>query len=138
MKDSRGLSFITLMIIIAVLSLLSRIAIEAIIKITIAQNESDAATTLKLISTALENYAKDNHGVFPPTLSVLTKSNPSYLDKDYIALSPLKGYNYSCTRLESSGYSCSAQPAKCGLTGKIIYSITTGGSMVAEDCQKKE
>ena len=138
MEDARGISFITLMIIIAVVSLILRIAVEQIIKVTVAQNESGASATLKLISTALENYAKDNQGAFPSNFSVLTQNNPSYLDKDYLAESPFKGYNYSCLRLEASGYSCSANPTSCKLTGTMVYTITTGGLLVWEKCESNE
>jgi hypothetical protein len=126
------------MIVIAVCALLLRIAIEKIIKINIIQNETNAAVTLKFISAALENYAKDNKGVFPTDFSSLIKTTPPYLDKDYITQSPLKGYNFSCLRLEPSGYSCSAVPIECGLSGTVIDTVSTGGLLVSEKCSKKE
>lgn len=138
LKDNRARSLVTVMIVIAVTALLLRTTVEQIIKLNIAQNESGALTTLKLISTALENYAKDNKSVFPASLSVLVKTTPAYLDQNYIAESPIKGYNYSCQRLEPSSYSCSAVPAKCRLTGRLSYTIVTGGSLVFEECSKKD
>lgn len=137
-KNIQGRSFVTMMIIIAVSALVLRIAIEQVIRINIAQNESNAQGTLKLISAALENYASNNHGSFPRTLSVLIKPKPAYLDRDYILESPIKGYHYNCSRLEPAGYNCSASPVKCGLTGKIIYTVTTGSLSVSEECNKKE
>lgn len=126
------------MIIIAVVGLLLKIAIEQIIKVNIEQNESNAQATLKLISTALENYAKDNKGIFPARIPVLTQPTPPYLDKDYTLESPIKGYNYNCARLEPSGYSCYAAPTRCRLTGNMAYTITSGGLLVSEECNKKE
>ena len=84
-KGTGAKSFVTIMIVIAVSALLLRITVEKLIKINIAQNESNASLTLKLISAALENYAKDNQGIFPAEISVLTKTSPPYLDKDYVA-----------------------------------------------------
>ncbi len=138
MKDSEGRSFVTIMIIIALSSLLLRITIERIIKINIEQNESNTQVTLKLVSAALENYSKDNHGFFPATLSLLTKTNPAYLDKDYIASSPIKGYNYVCSKMDPAGYNCSASPSKCNITGKMDFNITTGGLFVSERCDRRE
>jgi type II secretory pathway pseudopilin PulG len=138
MGNKKGKSFVTIMIITAVTALILRVAIKQIIKMNIAQNESDASATIRLISAALENYAKENRGIYPVKLSVLTQNKPPYLDKDYIGSSPIKGYDYDCTRLESSGYSCSAVPVKCRLTGKIIYTVITGGSLMSEECVKKE
>ncbi len=136
--NNKGVSFISIMVILALFALILRFAIERIIEISIKQNDSNAQATIKLISVALENYAKDHQGAFPSSLSVLTQNNPSYLDKDYIAKSPLKGYEYSCLRLEASGYSCSAVPLKCKFSGKTIYMITTGGLVVSESCSTKE
>jgi len=138
MKKNQGRSFVTTMIIIAVVALLLRFGVEKIIKINIAQNESSAALTLKLISTALENYAKDAKGTYPQDFSTLTKARPAYLDKDYLTLSLYKGYYYSCSHLETNGYNCSATPARCGLSGNLIYSISTGGVFVSDRCKRKE
>jgi len=126
------------MVIIAILALVLRFAFERIIKITVSQNDVNAQATLRLISTALENYAKDNKGVFPDDLSVLIRNNPQYLDKDYIVKSPIRGYDYNCSRLEALGYSCSATPVKCRLTGNTLYTVTTGGLVVSEGCGGKE
>ncbi len=138
MKDNKARSFVAIMIITAVFALILRATIEQLIKKNIAQNEANALGRLKLISAALENYAKDNHGVFPANLSILTQANLVYLDKDYIKESPAKGYSYSCSRLDSSGYNCSAIPVKCKITGKIVYNISTGGLFVSENCKKEE
>ena len=138
MMNKRAKSFVTIMIVTAITALVLRVVIKQIIKVTITQNESDASATIKLISASLENYAKDNRGVYPAKLSVLAENKPAYLDKDYIKISPLRGYNYDCSRLDSSGYSCSASPVSCGLTGKMIYTVITGGSLISEECSKKE
>lgn len=126
------------MIITAVFALILRATVQQLIKKNIAQNETNALSTLKLISAALENYAKDNQGVFPAELSILTQTSPVYLNKDYIKESPAKGYSYSCSRLDNSGYNCSAAPVKCKATGKIVYNISTGGLFVSENCKKEE
>ncbi|MCK9604061.1 MAG: hypothetical protein M0R66_06875 [Candidatus Omnitrophica bacterium] len=138
MKNRLGKSFVMIMVITAISALILRIAIKEIIKRNIVQNESYASSTLKLISVALENYAKDNRGTYPASLSVLTQTKPAYLDKDYIKLSPLKGYIFDCGRLEPSGYSCTATPMKCKLNGNIVYNVITGGTLILDECSKKE
>lgn len=135
MKDIRARSFVTIMVFIAFSTLILRIAIEQIVKFNITQNESSAEASLKLISAALENYAKDNQGVFPTNLAVLAQTTPSYLDASYINQSSLRGYSYNCFKLEQTGYNCSAVPTKCRLTGNVNYTITTGGALVSEACK---
>lgn len=136
--NRKGRSFVTIMIVIALGALAVRIAIEQIMRRTIVQNEDNAITTLKLFSASFESFAKNNRGVFPDTLAQLTSADPPYLDKSYVAQSPIKGYAFSCPRLEPSNYGCVAVPARCGLTGKKVYSISTGGTVTSDECSKKE
>jgi len=137
-RDNKARSLLTIMILIAIAAFLLKIAIEQLIQINVSYNESNASATLKLISVALENYAKDHLGYFPENISALIQDTPPYLDKDYLMKSPLKGYNYNCLRLEPSGYNCSAQPARCGMSGRMAYTVTTGGLFLAEPCRRKE
>ena len=138
MKNSQARSFVVIMIVIALSALLLRVVADKFISVTSSQNESNAQATLRLISTALENYAKDNRGVYPGNISALTQSRPAYLDRDYIKQSPIKGYSYNCSRLDAGGYSCQALPTRCKLTGKIVFTVTTGSLLISEDCDKKE
>ncbi len=138
MLNRKAKSSVTIMIVIAAAALLLRTAIMGIMKSIIDANESSALSTLKLISAALENYAKANNGSYPTSLSELTKPQPPYLDKSYIAQAPIKGYQFGCYRLEAQGYSCFAAPAKCKVTGKAAYNVTTGDILISEECDKKE
>ncbi len=138
MQKNKAKSFVVIMISIALFALAVRTLASKVIRLTSSRNEANAQATLKLISAAIENYAKDNQGLYPEKIALLTQSKPPYLDKDYIKLSPSKGYSYNCSRLNSSGYSCSALPTRCKLTGKIAFNISTGNLLISEDCDKKE
>jgi type II secretory pathway pseudopilin PulG len=138
MNNKKARSFVVIMIVIALSALALRVSMGELISINCAQNESSAQSTLKLICAALENYAKDNQGVYPAKFSVLTQSQPPYLDKDYIKESPVKGYIYDCSRLDATGYNCYAFPARCKLTGKAAFNVSTGSLLISEDCDKKE
>jgi len=136
MNDNRGKSIIFIMIAIAIMALLLRVAIIKVIEIGVQQNEAGAQTTLKLISAALENYSSDNKDIYPDKFSLLREKK--YLNIDYLSRSPYKGYNYTCSRMESSGYNCSASPTKCNFTGRTCFTISTGGSFISEKCNKTE
>jgi hypothetical protein len=137
MSNKKARSFVAIMITIAVTALFLRFAIEQLINLNISQNESNAQDTLKLISTAIENYSKDHQGIFPTSLFVLIQTDPPYIDKTYINQSSKKGYNFNCQRLESTGYTCSASPIKCNLTGRMSFTVTTGSTLTSEECEKK-
>ena len=133
---NQGRSVIAITISIAVIALLLRVTIKKVIEIGIQQNEAGAQTNLKLISAALENYSNDNKDVYPDNFSLLTDKN--YLDINYFKHSPIKGYNYTCLRLEAAGYNCSALPSKCNFTGRMTFTVSTGGSFISEKCDKTE
>lgn len=137
-RHQRALSFVAIMIIVSLVALFLRFSIEQLIKLTITQNQAYAQDRLKLISTALENYARDHRGVFPASLAVLIQSNPPYIGKEYVNINVSKGYSFSCPQLEPSGYNCYAAPTKCNFTGKITYAVTIGGLLTSEECAKKE
>lgn len=138
MGNKKARSFVVIMIVISLAALILRIAIVQFINFSIIQNEANAQETLKLISTAIENYAKDHLGVFPTGLEALIQAKPAYIEKEYIDLSSTKGYNFNCMSLESSGYTCSATPTRCNLSGRKSYIITTGQVIATEECGKKE
>lgn len=137
----QGKSFVVIMLVIAISAFVLRVSLEKIVKFSISSNESNASATLRIISVALENYAKDNRGAYPTNLSALVQGKPAYLDKDYLKQSPLmgyiQGYVYNCSRLDTLGYNCSAVPLKCGLTGKLVYKVSTAGLIISEECDKK-
>lgn len=126
------------MVAIALSALLLRFAAEKILLVISAQNESAAQANLKSIAAALDNYARNNQGVYPNSIFALTRSSPAYLDRDYIADSPIKGYTYSCARLDASGYNCYAFPSRCKLTGNLAFTVTTGNLLISEDCDTKD
>ena len=137
MQGHSGKGFLTFILIIACIALFLRFFIVQIIRINSAQNESDALETLKLISTAIENYSRDHLSVYPESIEMLLRSDPPYIDKDYVSESVVKGYMFNCPRLETTGYSCYAEPVKCQISGTRHFTVTTGGVIVTEECDKK-
>lgn len=137
LRNNRAKNFIVIMIIVALSALFVRIILEKLIQINITQNESNAQTALRLISAALENYSRDNQGAYPKSLLVLTQSKSPYIKED-ITGAPQKGYSFDCAILKPSGYSCSATPTSCRLSGKKIYKVSTGSFLESEECDKKE
>ncbi len=127
----------SIMIVVAFSALLLRLGIHKIIIYNIQQNQYLAQGNLKLFSTALENYAKDNQLAYPVNIKQLTEGNPVYLEKDYLAVSAIRGYEYDCQRLDKLGYNCSATPVNCQLTGRVIYTVSTGGLIITQSCEGK-
>jgi len=125
------------MIVIALSALLLRFGLHRLIIFNIEQNQLIAQGNLKALSTALENFAKGNKGEYPSQISQLTKSDPVYLERNYIMDSPIKGYEYDCQRVDPKGYNCQAEPLNCKLTGRSTFTVSTGGLIIAENCDKE-
>ena len=136
--NSPARSFVVIMIAVALIAVVLRFAILQVIRFTIEQNEANALETLQFVTTALENYANDHDRAYPADLTLLTKNDPPYISQDYISLIPSKGYSFSCMRLEPSGYTCSAAPAQCNVSGRKVFIVTTGQAVATEECGKKE
>ncbi|MDD5245793.1 MAG: hypothetical protein PHS09_00205 [Candidatus Omnitrophica bacterium] len=136
--NNSGKNSVLIILLIAVCALLLRFGIEQLIVSNMATNDSNAAVVLKSISAALENYSKDHQGSFPGSLSALTQTSPPYLDQSYLNKAPIRGYAFSCPRLDPAGYTCSATPTRCKISGSMNYTITTGGVMVSENCRNND
>ena len=146
MGNNIGRSIVALMIVISVTALIFRFSLEYVLNFNIRQQEQNAQDTLKLVSTAVENYAKDHLDVFPDSLSELVRTDPPYIEKGYYKkinvdsrfFSFTKGYNYDYLKLESAGYRCLAMPVLCGLTGRNAFTVDSGNAIIKEECSKKE
>lgn len=137
--NCKARSYVVIMLVVAFFTLFLRFFIEQLIKINIKHNEVNAQETIKLISIAFENYAKEHQGSYPANFDVLLDSNPAYIEKKYTpSANGLRGYNYFCSRMESSGYSCSVTAKNCNFSGKKTFLVSTGGAIVSQDCGKKK
>ena len=133
----KGFTLIEIMIVVAIIALLSAIAIPQILRARLAQNEAAAQAVLRAVSTAFENYAAANKGQYPADIDFqLVNVTPRYLDKnyfkDYSVNKPYQGYFYAIVNLTSAGYNIVARPQACSSegtpgTGSKSYTVTTGG-----------
>ena len=87
--------------------------------------------TLKLISTAIEEYARA-HGTYPNHSNELYFNDPPYLEEMYCNIER-DGFQFSCL-MSSSGYRITAIPVSFE-EGQILktYSIATGGVLSPEE-----
>ena len=138
MRNNAGRGFVAIMIIVALSAVALRFGVLKVIRFTIEQNEANALEKLQFLTTALENFANDHALAYPSDLALLAENDPPYISKEYVSLSPARGYTFNCMRLEPSGYTFSAAPAQCGISGRRIFTVTTGQAVSIEECGVKD
>ena len=129
-----GFTLVGMMITLAIIVTLAVIAIPNLIRARMTANESAARATLKTVAVALETHAAKTGLGYPEDFSSLTETEPPYLNNNYIAESPLQGYNYVCDSLSATSYSCSAIPQICNQTGSKTYTVTAGAVFSEKQC----
>lgn len=119
-------TLVEVMIVVALIALLSAIAIPNLLRSRITANESAAQVALKAISTALETYASSNN-VYPSNTTALMGSAPPYLNVNYFS-GQHNGYTFTST-LSDYTYSIVAVPVS-STHGIASYTITTAGVLI--------
>jgi type II secretory pathway pseudopilin PulG len=75
-RTRRGLSLISLLVVVAILGLLFALALPAIVRVRDAANRSQQVNNLKVLAIAVHNY-HDAHSQFPPAVGSLPNAKPA-------------------------------------------------------------
>ncbi len=132
-KINLGFTLVEIMIVVAIVALLAAISVPGLLRARVTANESHAQATLRAITDGNETYAAANNGSYADSIAALTGTTPPYLSEDYTA-TVRYGYNFACDAMSFTGYSCTAVPATCNLTGNRNFTITTGAVFTSSDC----
>lgn len=121
----KGFTLVEVLMVVAIITLLTAVAIPNILRSKIIANDALAQASLRNIATALESYYHTNHE-YPATVDDLTNLTPPYLTKDYFSTTQA-GFIYAVPTLTSVSYTVTASPLIPNVTGSITYTVTTGG-----------
>ncbi len=115
------------------LTILPLIAIPGLLRARIHANETATKETVKIISSAIENYKAAHNGLYPLSEEDLLSSTPPYLAKSYDKKT-IYGYKYSLD-LSPDGYEIVASPKNCEREGEKIFIVKTGQNLTEMNCK---
>lgn len=120
----KAFTLLELMIIVAIIIVITAIAIPNVLKARMTANDVMAQATLKTIGKAMESYYLIT-GLYPTDPVQLTGANPPYLNENYFG-ETRGGFGYS-QLMDPGYYTITATPVEIGRTGTMSYTVTTGG-----------
>lgn len=126
-KNRRGFTLAEILIVVGIIALLSSLLIPNLLRARVNANDARAQSTLKAISTALENYAIYNN-LYPLDMNNLLADTPPYLNEDFFT-GTHGGFTYASVLTAGIVYEVTAHPQGPN-HGSASYTITTGAVLV--------
>jgi type IV pilus assembly protein PilA len=132
MKNQKGFSLIELLIVVAIILIISAIAIPSYLRSRIQANEASAVSSLRVINTAAVTYSSTYVDIgFPTALSNLGGANPctassttACLLDDTLAQGTKSGYTFVWTgdgATPSAAYILTGTPLVVGGSGQRMF-----------------
>jgi len=132
MRNHKGFSLIELLLVVAVILIISAIAVPNFLRSRLRANEASAVASLRVINTAAVTYSLTYPDLgFPAQLSTLGGANPctsssaqACLLDDILAQGTKGGYNFAWTGdglTPSVNFTLTGTPQVPGASGQNMY-----------------
>jgi type IV pilus assembly protein PilA len=132
MRTQKGFSLIELLLVVAVILIISAIAVPNFLRSRLRANEASAVASLRVINTAAVTYSITYPDLgFPAQLSTLGGANPcssssaqACLLDDILAQGAKGGYNFAWTgdgAVPSVSFTITGTPQTIGGSGQNMY-----------------
>ena len=138
MQKQKGFSLIELLIVVAIILIISAIAIPSYLRSRMQANEASAVGSVRMINTAAVTYSSTYVNVgFPVNMSDMGGANPctassttACLLEDTIAQGTKSGYSFTWAgdgQTPSVAYSLAATPLVVGSSGQRMFCTDQAG-----------
>ena len=129
-----GFTLVEIVIVMAILVILSVLAIPPMLRSRMTANESAAVNACRMIMASSQAYqGAANPHTYPASLSELTSpvSDPPYIDSLLAtatsSASPRQGYYYTYVLVDSARFTLNASPAVSNVTGSRYFFVDESG-----------
>lgn len=123
------------MIVVAIIGLLAALSIPNLLRSRVNSNESVAKSSLRTLSTALENFrTAQDPPTYPPDLASLAANNPPYVDSA-LASGMRQGYRYTYRLVNFSQFELTGTPVIPRVTGASTYFVDESGVVRLDNVQ---
>lgn len=130
MRSRRGFTLVEILVTVGIIALVSALVLlPNVLRSRLHANDSLAQTTLKSISSALENYMLTNDR-YPADTDLLLADAPPYLQTDFFDGEAHSGFNYAADTLNDYTYAVTATPFSSN-HGTRSFTMSTGGVLTA-------
>ena len=132
MKNRKGFSLFELLLVVAVILIISAIAIPNFLRSRQRANEASAVASIRIINTAAVTYSLTYPNLgYPATMAAMGGANPctpspaqACLLDDLLALGTKSGYSFAWTGdglVPSVGFLLTGTPQVVGSTGQRMF-----------------
>ena len=134
MRNQAGFTLVEIVIVMAILVILSALAIPPMLRSRVTANESSAVNACRMIVANSQAYhgSADPH-TYPASLSELASpiSNPPYIDSLLASATstanPRQGYYYAYVLVDSARFTLNANPEVVNVTGSRYFFVDESG-----------